>query len=172
MAYLWGSLSPERSLPLAEIWQPKSLFFIGEKKKPSTDCGQLFIIVSLRSIRYIREIFRLWAPKPALEPSPELPRLRDTARHSRAGPETHCFASRLPSNASKVLAILLGFSKLRNFLRSINASMKEAKAKRHLPFWIAFRLVLCLAQLISYLVPLRSAACIDRPQEVPQLPEV
>ena len=34
---------------------------------------------------------------------------------------------------SKVLSILLGFWKLRNFLRPINASMKEAKAKGHLP---------------------------------------
>ena len=33
---------------------------------------------------------------------------------------------------SKVLAILLGFWELRNFLRPINASMKEATAKRPL----------------------------------------
>ena len=77
---------------------------------------------------------------------PELPQLRDTPRHSGAGPETPCFVSRLPPNASKVLAILLGFWKLRNFLRPINASsasMKEATAKRHLPVGIGLRLVLC-----------------------------
>ena len=47
--------------------------------------------------------------------------------------------------------------KLRNFLRPINARMKEAKAKRHLPYWISLRLVPCLVQLGSGLVPLRSA---------------
>ena len=35
--------------------------------------------------------------------------------------------------------------------------MKEAKAKRHLPYWISLRLVPCLVQLGSGLVPLRSA---------------
>ena len=60
------------------------------------------------------------------------------------------FSVRLPSNASKVLAILLGFWELQNFLRPMNASsvsMKEATAKRHLPFWIALRLVLCRGAL-------------------------
>ena len=86
-------------------------------------------------------------------------------------PMKQCLAHRRLHRTSKVLAILLGFWKLRNFLRPISASMKEAKAKRHLPFWIALRLVLCLAQLISDLVPLRSAACVDWPWKVPQLPE-
>ena len=37
-------------------------------------------------------LIRLWAPTPAPEPSPGLPRLRDTPRHSSgAGPETPCF---------------------------------------------------------------------------------
>ena len=40
-------------------------------------------------------------------------------------------AHRRLHRTSKVLAILLGFWKLRNFLRPISASMKEAKAKRH-----------------------------------------
>ena len=40
-------------------------------------------------------------------------------------------------------------------MRPINASMKEAKAKGHLPYWIALRLLPCLAQLGSGLVPLR-----------------
>ena len=74
-------------------------------------------------------------------------------------------ACRLASNSfptvlhSKIkgLALLLGFWKLRNFLRPINARMKEAKAKRHLPYWISLRLVPCLVQLGSGLVPLRSA---------------
>ena len=35
--------------------------------------------------------------------------------------------------------------------------MKEAKAKRHLPYWIALRLVPCWVELGSGLVPLRSA---------------
>ena len=51
------------------------------------------------------------------------------------------------------------FWKLGNFLRPINASsasMKEAKAKGHLPYWIALRLLPCLVQLGSDLVPLRS----------------
>ena len=42
------------------------------------------------------------------------------------------------------------FWKLGNFLRPINASsasMKEAKAKGHLPYWIALRLLPCLVQL-------------------------
>ena len=79
--------------------------------------------------------FRLWAPKPALEPSPGLPRLRDTSRHSGAGPETLCI---IIWSCNRSLVMLFLKSKpgvvweLRNFLRPINASMKEATAKRHL----------------------------------------
>ena len=62
-----------------------------KKKKPSTDDGQLFIKVALRSNVLNRFFFAFLAPKPALEPSPGLPRLRDTPRHSGAGPETSCF---------------------------------------------------------------------------------
>ena len=46
--------------------------------------------------RFPSPFFRLWAPKPAAEPSPGLSKLRDTPRHSGAGPETPCFVSRLP----------------------------------------------------------------------------
>ena len=42
-------------------------------------------------------------------------------------------------------------------MRPINASMKEAKAKGHLPYWIALRMLPWLVQLGSGLVPLRSA---------------
>ena len=45
-------------------------------------------------------------------------------------PMKQCLAHRRLHRTSKVLAILLGFWKLRNFLRPISASMKEAKAKR------------------------------------------
>ena len=86
---------------------------------------------------------RRWAPKIVITISPKSCRV--IGRKLASGPPNGI------SNASKVLAILLGFWKLRNFLRPINASsasMKEAKAKmpvltRHFPVWIRLRLVLC-----------------------------
>ena len=83
---------------------------------------------------------------------PELPQLRDTPRHSGAGPETLCIIITWSCNRSVVMlflkskpgvvwvvvvffsstSILLGSWKLQTFLRLINASMKEAAAKRPL----------------------------------------
>ena len=125
------------------MWPPKSWY-----------CYRgVYFPIEIWDPDYYRELHPdlvlLWAQNAPLGPQtgsgavPELPQLRDTPRHSGAGPETPCFVSRLPPNASKVLASLLGFWKLRNFLRPINASMKEATAKRHLPVWIGLRLVLC-----------------------------
>ena len=125
------------------MWPPKSWY-----------CYKgIYFPIEIWDPDYYRELHPdlvlFWAQNAPLGPQtgsgavPELPQLRDTPRHSGAGPETPCFVSRLPSNASKALAILLGFWKLRNFLRPINASMKEATAKRHLAVWIGLRLVLC-----------------------------
>ena len=118
-----------------------------EKKRNALQSGgQISMGIFTQILSSGRPKMRLWDPKPAPGPSPGFPQLRDTPRHSGAGPETPCFVSRLPPNTSKVLASLLGFWKLRNFLRPINASsasMKEATAKRHLPVWIGLRLVLC-----------------------------
>ena len=60
-----------------------------KKKKPSTDDGQLFIKVALRSNVLNRFFFRLLAPEPAPEPSPGLRLCRGIAaalpaRNSRA----------------------------------------------------------------------------------------
>ena len=94
-----------------------------KKKKPSTDDGQLFTKVALRSNVFHRAFFATGPP------------LRLRSRPPDSG-----FAGVLPRHCRHVIhAHLLGFWKLRNFLRPINASMKEAKAKR----WIALRLVLC-----------------------------
>ena len=65
-----------------------------------------------------------------------VPRTLETPRHSpplRSRPRDALFCIELspgPFLFFKVLAILVGFWKLRNFLRPINASMKEAKARR------------------------------------------
>ena len=98
-----------------------------KKKKASTDGGQLFTKVALRSNVFHRPFFASWPPN-----------------RLRSRPPDSGFAGVLPRHCRHVIhAHLLGFWKLRNFLRPINASMKEAKAKRHLPFWIALHLVLC-----------------------------
>ena len=98
-----------------------------KKKKPSTNDGQLFIKVALRSNVLYRFFFATGSP------------LRLRSRPPDSG-----FAGVLPRHCRHVIhAHLLGFWKLRNFLRPINASMKEATAKRHLPVWIGLRLVLC-----------------------------
>ena len=85
-----------------------------KKKKASTDGGQLFTKVALRS-----NVFHcpLFATGP-------LNRLRSRLPDSG-------FAGVLPRHCRHVIhAHLLGFWKLQNFLRPINASMKEAKARR------------------------------------------
>ena len=88
-----------------------------KKKKPSTDDGQLFIKVALRSNVFHRSNFASGPP------------LRLRSRPPDSG-----FAGVLPRHCRHVIhAHLLGFWKLQNFLRPINASMKEAKAKGHLP---------------------------------------
>ena len=85
-----------------------------KKKKPSTDDGQLFIKVALRSNVLYRFFFATGPP------------LRLRSRPPDSG-----FAGVLPRHCRHVIhAHLLGFWKLRNFLRPINASMKEAKARR------------------------------------------
>ena len=87
-----------------------------KKKKPSTDDGQLFIKVALRSNVLYRFFFATGPP------------LRLRSRPPDSG-----FAGVLPRHCRHVIhAHLLGFWKLRNFLRPINASMKEATAKRPL----------------------------------------
>ena len=87
-----------------------------KKKKPSTDDGQLFIKVALRSNILYRFFFATGPP------------LRLRSRPPDSG-----FAGVLPRHCRHVIhAHLLGFWKLRNFLRPINASMKEATAKRPL----------------------------------------
>ena len=83
-------------------------------KKPSTDDGQLFIKVALRSNVFHRPNFASGPP------------LRLRSRPPDSG-----FAGVLPRHCRHVIhAHLLGFWKLQNFLRPINASMKEAKARR------------------------------------------
>ena len=85
-----------------------------KKKKPSTDDGQLFIKVALRSNVLYRFFFATGPP------------LRLRSRPPDSG-----FAGVLPRHCRHVIhAHLLGFWKLQNFLRPINASMKEAKARR------------------------------------------
>ena len=85
-----------------------------KKKKPSTDDGQLFIKVALRSNVLYRFFFATGPP------------LRLRSRPPDSG-----FAGVLPRHCRHVIhAHLLGFWKLRNFLRPINASMKEARARR------------------------------------------
>ena len=85
-----------------------------KKKKPSTDDGQLFIKVALRSNILYRFFFATGPP------------LRLRSRPPDSG-----FAGVLPRHCRHVIhAHLLGFGKLRNFLRPINASMKEARARR------------------------------------------
>ena len=85
-----------------------------KKKKPSTDDGQLFIKVALRSNVLYRFFFATGPP------------LRLRSRPPDSG-----FAGVLPRHCRHVIhAHLLGFGKLRNFLRPINASMKEARARR------------------------------------------
>ena len=87
-----------------------------KKKKPSTDDGQLFIKVALRSNVLYRFFFATGPP------------LRLRSRPPDSG-----FAGVLPRHCRHVIhAHLLGFWKLQNFLRPINASMKEATAKRPL----------------------------------------
>ena len=85
-----------------------------KKKTPSTDDGQLFIKVALRSNVLNRFFFATGPP------------LRLRSRPPDSG-----FAGVLPRHCRHVIhAHLLGFGKLRNFLRPINASMKEARARR------------------------------------------
>ena len=85
-------------------------------KKASTDGGQLFTKVALRSNVFHCSFFATGPP------------LRLRSRPPNSG-----FAEVLPRHCRHVIhAHLLGFWKLRNFLRPINASMKEATAKRHL----------------------------------------
>ena len=85
-----------------------------KKKKASTDDGQLFTKVALRSNVFHRAFFATGPP------------LRLRSRPPDSG-----FAGVLPRHCRHVIhAHLLGFWKLRNFLRPINASMKEAKARR------------------------------------------
>ena len=85
-----------------------------KKKKPSTDDGQMFIKVALRSNVLYRFFFATGPP------------LRLRSRPPDSG-----FAGVLPRHCRHVIhAHLLGFWKLQNFLRPINASMKEAKARR------------------------------------------
>ena len=85
-----------------------------------------------------------------------VPRTPETPPHSlplRGRPRDALFSFQ---SASKVLAILIRFWKLRNFSRPINArsaSMKGATAKRHLPFWITLRLVLCRDVLFCIVLP-------------------
>ena len=85
-----------------------------KKKKASTDGGQLFTKVALRSNVFHRPFFATGPP------------LRLRSRPPDSG-----FAGVLPRHCRHVIhAHLLGFWKLQNFLRPINASMKEAKARR------------------------------------------
>ena len=85
-----------------------------KKKKPSTDDGQLFIKVALRSNGFHHFFFASGPPN----------RLRSC-------PPDSGFAGVLPRHCRHVIhAHLLGFWKLRNFLRPITASMKEARARR------------------------------------------
>ena len=60
---------------------------------PSESVVQVSIGNFTQILSFYTPKMRLWAPKPAPEPSPGLPQLRDTPRHSGAGPETPCFAS-------------------------------------------------------------------------------
>ena len=84
-----------------------------KKNKASTDRGQLFTKVALRSNVFHRPFFATGPP------------LRLRSRPPDSG-----FAGVLPRHCRHVIhAHLLGFWKMRNFLRPINASMKEAKAK-------------------------------------------
>ena len=86
----------------------------GKKKKASTDGGQLFTKVALRSNVFHRPFFATGPP------------LRLRSRPPDSG-----FAGVLPRHCRHAIhAHLLGFWKLRTFLRPINASMKEAKARR------------------------------------------
>ena len=109
LAYLQGSLSPKISPEVTEIWPPKSWYCFVGIYFPIEICDpDLYIPVVefTKILSWARLKVFLWAHKSALEPSPGLPRLRDTP-HSGASPETPCFVSHLPSNASKVLAIFL-----------------------------------------------------------------
>ena len=148
MAYSWGSLSRKRSLAVAEIWPSKrqSSIWVHEKRKeihynPVASCLSKLHSDPTFSIT-------LFSPLGPQTGSGAVPRSPETLRHSppfRGRPRDALFCIFLspgPFLFFKVLAILLGFWKLRNFLRPINASMKEAKAKRHLPFWIERSLVL------------------------------
>ena len=113
--------NPKRSLWVAETWRSKrpSSLSIHETRKETLDRWWPAVDRSCTQIQcYSSSFFRLWAPKPALEPSTGLPRLREPAPRRLV-----LFSS---------TSILLGSWKLRNFLRPINASMKEATAKRPL----------------------------------------
>ena len=138
-----------------------------KKKKASTDDGQLFTQVALRSNVFHRAFFATGPPLRLRSRPPDsgfagvLPRHCRHVIHAHLRAHMHTRASvrarrRVCVTQPKVLAILLGFWKLRNFLRPINASMKEAKAKGHLPYWIALRLLPCLVQLGSGFAPLGS----------------
>ena len=130
-------LSPKKFLSVAEMWRSKrqtSIWVHEKKKKYITIWWPAVYQSCTQNQRFPSPFFCLGAPR-----SPE------TLGHSpplRGRPRDALFCIVLspgPFLFFKVLAILLGFWKLRNFLRPINASMKEAKAKR----WIALRLVLC-----------------------------
>ena len=146
LAYLKGCLSPKRSLWVAEIWPPSGKAPYGytrKEKKYITIRWPAAYQSCTQNQHFPSSFFRLWAAKPAPEPSPEVPKLRGTPRYSGAGAETPCFASSFHPDlafSSRFLQLgftgsflfsLSGFWKLRNFLRLINASMKEAKANRH-----------------------------------------
>ena len=84
-----------------------------KKKKASTDGGQLFTKVTIRSNVFHRPFFAPWPPN-----------------RLRSRPPDSGFAGVLPRHCRHVIhAHLLGFWKLRNFLRPINASMKETTPK-------------------------------------------
>ena len=84
-----------------------------KKKKPSTDDGQLFIKVALRSNVLYRFFFATGPPLRLRSRPPDSGFAGVLRRHCRHATHAH----------------LLGFWKLQNFLRPINASMKEATAK-------------------------------------------
>ena len=87
-----------------------------KKKKASTDGGQLFTKVALRS-NGVHPLFFTTEPL--------------TRLWSRPPDSGFAGVNSLPRHCRHVIhAHLLGFWKLRNFLRPINASMKEAKARR------------------------------------------
>ena len=81
-AYLRGPLSPERSLSVAEMWCSKRQSSISthEKRQKNVTIRWPAVYQKCTQMQHFPStFFRLWAPKPAPEPSPEVPKLCGTA---------------------------------------------------------------------------------------------